>query len=312
MINKNLIYFILINLFLIICNNLAFGYPSAKITARVVDENGGIIQGADVHISFEIAKKEGWGTDNFGMEGISDSKGLFTGQADASSRIGITVLKEGYYTSRLLYEFPSRNKLNNRWEPWNPTVEVILKKKHNPVPMYDNHRTSYNIPKLDTPIGFDLEKEDWVAPYGKGMFSDFIINFNVVDRSYTNYECGFTLTFSNPLDGIQEYFFNNGDQSYFKWPYEAPINGYHREISKKKTMSPANGYRSDEKNNVNYLFRVRTKIDKNGNIIEAKYGKLIGEFGFVPNGQITFRYMLNPDGTRNLEEDPEKNLFKNK
>ena len=42
------------------------------------------------------------------------------------------------------------------------------------------------------------------------------------------------------------------------------------------------------------------------------YGKIEKEFEFDPKGSVYFRYYLNPDGTRNLEEDPGKNLFKKK
>jgi hypothetical protein len=64
--------------------------------------------------------------------------------------------------------------------------------------------------------------------------------------------------------------------------------------------------------NVRYIFRVRTKLDKDGNIIGANYGKIGGEFEFDPKGAIFFGYYFNPDGTRNLEEDKENNLFKTK
>ncbi len=290
----------------------AYCLSTGKLTLIVKDEQGLPVEGAKAYISYSKPEIGGVGVADILKEGITGKDGLFIAESLTMSGVGISAEKVGYYTSNIHYEFTAHSKLLNRWEPWNPTVEVILKNKHNPVPMYDNHRTSYNVPKLDTPIGFDLEKEDWVTPYGKGTTSDFIINFNVVDRAYTDYECGFTLTFSNPRDGIQEYFFDGNDQSSFKWPFEAPDAGFLAQLSKRKTMTPGKGYKSDEKNNVNYLFRVRTIVDQNGNIIEAKYGKLVGEFGFVPNKQITFRYIFNPDGTRNLEEDLEKNLFRKK
>jgi len=289
--------------------SFASAFPSTKITVKAVDEQGFPLVGARVSMAFTIPKPNDFGTADLFAKGVTDKDGVYSAESESIGTLGFSVDDDGFYQSSVGYEFKSSSNITNRWEPWNPTVEVMLKKKRNPVPMYDNHRTSYNVPKLDTPIGFDLEKEDWVAPYGKGTTSDFIINFNVVDRAYTDYECGFTLTFSNPHDGIQEYFFDSNDQSSFKWPFEAPDVGYLAQLSKRKTMTPGKGYNSDEKNNVNYLFRVRTIVDQNGNIIEAKYGKLVGEFGFVPNKQITFRYIFNPDGTRNLEEDPEKNLF---
>jgi hypothetical protein len=258
------------------------------------------------------ANNSGIGLKTIRRDDVTNEDGVVTFQGDGLESVGATIDKEGYYQSGSGYKFTSKSLLN-RWEPWNPTVEVVLKKKRNPVPVYDNYRTSYQIPKFDTPIGFDLERRDWVAPFGHGLVSDFVILYKSEIRAYTDYDCGFTLTFSNPHDGIQEYFFDKEDQSYFKWPFEAPVEGYLPEISKEKTMLlPGTGYNSDEKKTINYMFRVRSKVDNEGNIVEAQYGKLIGEFGFVPKGEITFRYMFNPDGTRNLEEDPEKNLFQQK
>jgi hypothetical protein len=294
------------------CTSPAFGYPTAKITAKVVNEQGNPISGANVSISFMKAKEKEWGMTTYDKDGKSDNEGLYTTSGEGTQSVSIFITKDGYYPSGDGVKLTSRSFLN-RWEPWNPTIEVVLKKKRNPVPMYDNHRTSYKVPKLDTPVGFDLEKEDWVTPYGNGLTADFLITFNAEIRAYTDYDCGFSLKFSNPHDGIQEYFFDAKDQSYFKWPFEAPTSGYLSEISKQKNMLlKTTGYKSDEKNNANYIFRVRTKVDKNGNIVDARYGKISGEFGFVPSGEITFRYFLNPDGTRNLEEDPDRNLFKNK
>jgi hypothetical protein len=288
---------------------LAIAYPTAKITAKVLDENGSVLKGADVHISFEIAKKGGWGTENFGVKGTSDSEGFFTGEAKASSRIGITVRKDGYYFSRQLYEFTSKSTLLNRWEPWNPTIEVVLKKKRNPVGMYMGGGI-IQVPRFDEPVGYDLEKGDWVAPYGKGMTSDFVVTFHTVSRAYTDYECNFTLGFSNYGDGIQEYFFDDTDQSYFKWPFMAPESGYASQVYKEKSDNPKDNFRTNEKKNVRYIYRVRTKKDANGNIVKAMYGKISQEFEFGPNGTILFHYYFNPDGTRNLEEDPKNNLFK--
>jgi hypothetical protein len=291
---------------------LALAYPTAKITAKVVGEKENIIQGADVHISFEIAKKGGWGTDNFGKEGVSDSDGLFTAKANASSRIGITVRKEGYYFSRQIYEFPSRSLLLNRWEPWNPTIEVVLKKKRNPVAMYIGGTNWVEVPALEKPVGYDLEKGDWVAPYGGGFVSDITIEFNLSYRAYTDYDANMTISFPNGQDGIQEYWFDNNDQSYFKWPFQAPVDGYKQSVNIFEKDTPDDGYKTNKKEGVNYIFRIRTKLDKEGNIISANYGKFIGEFGISRKGKTRFSYILNLDGTRNLEEDPEKNLFKKK
>ena len=55
----------------------------------------------------------------------------------------------------------------------------------------------------------------------------------------------------------------------------------------------------------NYYFRVRTQIDKDGNVMSALYGKLYSEFPKL-------HYYLNPnDNDRNVEFDPRQNLFVN-
>ena len=51
------------------------------------------------------------------------------------------------------------------------------------------------------------------------------------------------------------------------------------------------------------------KTDEDGKIISAKYGNIPLEFDFDPFGVLGFTYYFNPDGTRNLEFDPQNNLF---
>jgi len=52
-----------------------------------------------------------------------------------------------------------------------------------------------------------------------------------------------------------------------------------------------------------YYFRVRTKMDENGNVVSAHYGKIYGDF-------MQFRYYFNPTpNDRNIEYDPKQNLL---
>ena len=55
----------------------------------------------------------------------------------------------------------------------------------------------------------------------------------------------------------------------------------------------------------NYYFRVRTKLDENGNVVSARYGKIYGDF-------MQFSYYFNPTpNDRNVEFDPKQNLMTN-
>lgn len=289
---------------------LSFGFSTAKLTLKAVEESGVSIAGAVVNVYFWKAKDEGTGLRSIKVHGSTDTQGTVTFQGEGMESVGATVDKEGYYQSNSGYKFNAYSKQLNRWEPWNPTVEVILKKKHNPVAMFSKYTGKLVIPKFDTPIGFDLEKGDLVSPYGKGIVSDFIFTFHSTQLSFTDYECSVELTFTNKYDGIQEFFFDEEEQSYYKWPFEAPENGYLEGIELYKSFKPGKGLTSNRNIQRNHIFRVRTKINKEGNVIETKYGKIKGDFALGPNGSVVFSYFFNPDGTRNLEEDPEKNLFK--
>ena len=288
----------------------AFSSPTAKLTAKVIDEAELPVAGAQVILSFSGAKiGDGGGLTSFGKEGLSDSDGLFSGSAATLPLVGVVIDKKGYYRSIQKYEFTSRSLLLNRWQPWNPTIDVVLKKIRNPVPMFHKFVEWEPVPALDKPVGYDLEKGDWVAPYGKGQISDFIFEVKNVQRARADYECSYVLTFSNEKDGIQEYFHAPNDQSYYKWPFEAPLYGYQPSLARFRNDSPGKGYKSNEKKGSYYIYRVRTKTDKDGNILSAQYGKVESEIRIIP-GKINFSYYFNPDGTRNLEEDPDKNLFK--
>lgn len=298
-------------LFVMIGN--CFGASTGKITLRVIDEEGNPLAGAKAYISYSKPGIGGIGISDILKEGLTDNEGFFTAESTTINSVGLSAEKTGYYHSGIHYEFKSSSFLLNRWEPWNPTIEVVLKKKRNPVPMYQNYLEALLVPKLNTPVGFDLEKGDWVAPYGNGMTSDlvFTCNNNYVSFSEANTSCD--ISFSNVQDGLQEYKFDEKNQSHYKWPFEAPGNGYViKSLNKWMSVKPGEQYKSNYQEKVNYLFRVRTVVDKNGNIVKANYGKMEGDFRVYKKGTVNFSYIFNPDGTRNLEEDPNKNLLKKK
>ena len=75
--------------------------------------------------------------------------------------------------------------------------------------------------------------------------------------------------------------------------HEAPADGYQREVSQTETTNP----------NRNFYFRVRTKLDENGNVVSARYGKIYGDLA-------QFTYYFNPTpNSRNIEFDPKQNLL---
>lgn len=283
---------------------------TAKVTVRVVDESGKAIYGARVGIGFEVntQKKE------IPSDGFTNSEGRFTASEKCNGYIGFKIEKSGYYMSHGQYIFQYEKKGFMRWEPWNPEVTVILRKIENPVPMYARDST-IEVPVTGKDIGFDLIMNDFVGPYGLGKHSDFVLNLFMIDNGGNDFEYQLKIKFPTLFDGIQTFEEDNKNKSIFRLPRIAPIDGYKREtIAFLKGVK--RGASHSWKDNRNYIFRIRSEVEK-GKLKKAMYGKILRDIeianpikkGRLPT--IHFKYYLNPDYTRNLEYDPTRNLFTN-
>ena len=162
------------------------------------------------------------------------------------------------------------------------------------------------IPEIDKLIGFDLERGDWVAPHGEGSISDFIFYAKYTQRSARDFDYTLSLTFSNEADGIQVANSQSiHKESRLKSDYHAPADGYLTEWEQVRTRRPEIGETNNIDRDRKYYFRVRTEVDRDGNIVSANYGKIYGDF-------LQFSYYLNPTpNDRNVEFDPKRNLFEN-
>lgn len=288
--------------------------PVAKVTLQAVDENRNPLSDANVSLWFE--KKL--------IEGKTDMEGKMSGEGESLGTVTYRVTKEGYYesgsTNHVRYTKIEGKQNSEKYLPWNETVQVIMKKVENPVSMFAKS-VELRIPKeaVGVPIGFDLEQSDWIKPYGKGKKADFIFTISGKKADWKTNEEGISrssleLSFSNAGDGIQEIIHDDNDTSKYILPFKnAPLNNYlpKWEMVKARTYTriiEEKGFRENQ----NFVFRVRTEQDNKGNILKAKYGKIYGPVTFSgteTGGFVHFVYYLNPDGTRNLEFDPNKNLF---
>lgn len=309
---KSIKYFIIIAL---LCTAFAgifhFVYPLGKVTIRVIDNEGQPVENAAVTIRYDYAKGfgMGWGTSSKFVDGVTDKDGLYSLTKATPRRWFYMIRKEGHYSSGDTYEFKD-NIAKLLWWPWNPTMEIELKKVKNPIKMYVKNTTGMQVPVLNNPVGYDLEKGDWVAPYGKGVISDFVFVFKIRFAKNDDWDASYTLTFSNEQDGIQEYSIPKGNQSEYFWPYEAPDNGYIHSLTlgaKNYSIGWGFEHKTDFKENRNYIFRVRSTKDNSGKIIEAKYGRMHGDIIIDGWGSFRMEYYFNPTGNRSLEYG--SNLF---
>jgi len=311
----------------------------AQMTFRVTDDFGNVVTNAPVSVS--TFKKwipgDGFGRDEHAhVDGVTDTNGTVTLKIPSKTGdVRYSVFAAGTYFDKTLkmkvcgmdyYKDRGgsvlfKNNVDRKWQPWNPTVDLVVKRVLNPVPMYAQflERSDTMFSAYNTPVGYDLMKGDWVSPYGKGEISDFIFSLDCqlgeVTRDQIQYfDATMHLTFSNEGDGIQEYEAKPRQGSVLRLPRFAPDTGYKPEWAQKAfEHKDASNYGYNE--NQNYIYRVRTKKDDEGCIVSALYGKIQGPISFsVLNFGAKFgmKYYLNPTpNDRNLEFDLKQNLFKN-
>ena len=296
-------------------------WPNAKITVRVVGEDGVAISNANVHIGFPQGGNAWVGQGKHQVfHGSSDTNGCYTAEARSEMSPGGSVEKEGYYRSFWDYIFKGNYQVIKKWQPWNPTVTVVLRKIVNPIPMYAK-RVETQIPKTNEVFGYDLIIGDWVMPLGKGSVSDLMFCIDGFWNNSRDNMAALQLTFSNKDDGIQRVHSNQVTRSVFRLPREAPAMGYKRSITWRKMRKDNADHKgdilvNDYSEGMNYFFCVRTRTNEAGIVTNAYYGKIHGDFEFggasAKGGYLKFTYYLNPTSNdRNMEFDPKQNLFKN-
>lgn len=314
--------------------------PQAKVTCRVLDESGNVVTGAVVN--FSTFKKAAWDAGSLKTEftdvaGATDTNGFVTlsilciqgevscsvyrGNQGIQNGIRMAVAGTDYYLDygKKVY---FTNHVAGRWQPWNPTIELPLRRILNPSAMHAK-KTNIRIPVFNESLGYDLEKGDWISPHGTGLTADFIFQVRCVwngdESPYGEkyYDASVELTFSNEDDGIIEFADSQPalEGSIFRLSRFAPDNGYTNKWSLRQLMNSEGSHydTASQREGLNYFLRVRTKKDEAGNIIAANYGKIRKPLQLIVtpgNTWIGMTYYFNPTpNDRNMEFDPSRNLF---
>jgi len=269
-----------------------------KATLKVVDESGHPVAGALAIIGYYTNSIS---TDT---ERITGTNGLFEFQDTSSSDFAdysFEARKDGFYG------IWQQVNLQSPYNPakWNIEKKLVLKKIGKPIAMYaKKYAMALKLPEYNKKIAFDLMIGDWVGPYGKGITSDVIFEQNYTNISSWEYFSKITVSFPKNGDGIQVYTIPDAEVgSGLRSPHEAPTEGYQPELTRETSAKPGQASKFEYDPNRIYLFRVRTVLDHDGNIVSARYGKIYGDF-------MQFSYCLNPTpNDRNIEFDPRQNLL---
>ena len=201
-----------------------------------------------------------------------------------------------------------KESIAGKWVVDPPMIETMLKRIKNPIPMYAKNLTNEGggplyIPVADKDLAYDLVGGDWLVPYGKGKTGDIVFHHTFQKDPSGNSKRVIKITFPGKNDGLIVFDRDLWKGSKLRSDYEAPDQGYQPAVTLVRTIIESK-VTDDAKLDRNYYFRVRSKLDEDGNIISANYGKIYGDF-------MSFIYYFNPTpNDRNVEFDPSRNLLK--
>jgi len=284
---------------LLLCCSAAtaeYGEPISKVALRVVDTTGAPVTNASVRVASYWRPKK--------IRGTTNTNGVFRYEDKLHGEVNCYVDKPGWYHSggeawhrKFQGDYPTQ------------TLTVVLKRIVDPVLMVDR-TVETHLPRLDVPVGFDFVEGDWVAPDGKGSVADVWMTGTMRFVSRKDHEIRVHATFSNVVDGVQEFAAVKPDDqrmaSDLMPPQVAPPDGYARELTLWQSCEPGGWLREHDRQDRNYLFRIRTRLDENGEITAANYGWTYGEIALdSEDGKriwMRLRYYYNPDPhSRSLE-----------
>ncbi len=308
--------------------SLAFaqkGIP-AKVVFAVRNDEGQPVTNATVEGCFTDLSPSG-GRDRFA--GRTDTNGLYRAEGVAFPGVYARFTCADYYSTvternRDLirrpdgrgYEIPAR---------WDVEIPVLLKRIRKPIPMYTREVENPYIAafeavgkyRLAATSRYDIAQGEFLPPHGRGTVADLtytwkmaIYKTNRIGRALDrDMLCEIRMT--NGLDGICRGIPDGGkgqnrnEGSACISAYEAPADGYTNVIAFHRNVRGTKAESNDDQHYL-YYFRIRTQTNEMGQVTNALYGKIYGQI----NGNFT--YYLNPTpNDRNMEFDPEKNLFKN-
>lgn len=229
------------------------------------------------------------------------------------------------------------------WQPDNLVATIRLQRVEHPIPLFvkrvelrDNKNGIGGLDGTNSVLRFDLMKGEWLPPYGNGEVADLLIDskLTITDRErkfrYATkkvedvlfYELSNAIDFGGQDDFVRQ--LDAGKMAGIKIREAAEFNpgnrviramGMRKVIAKNKNWHCE--YYSDKDADRCYTFRIRTRRNDEGKLVEAYYGKIYGDFEFEGDDKkgligVKFLYYLNPTSLdRNLEWDMKNNLCPN-
>ena len=320
---------------------------TAKFTALVIDDDTGIPM-PEVVTRANFKEDIGWRAwtespkpDVDVKETGRDGRCRLTGKTNCGDVCcWVPEPPKGYYSGRGWGHCYKEKDLFGVWQPDNLVATIRLQRVEHPIPLFvkrvelrDYERGIGGFDGTNSVLRFDLMKGDWLPPYGKGEIADMRISskLRITDKErkfrYSTkkvedvlfYELVNGITFGGGEDFVHSF---NADatagiklrtaEDVKSANATTRVRGMRKKIAKNKNWHCE--YYSDSLPDRCYTFRIRTRRNDKGELVEAYYGKIYGDFEFEGDDKkgligVKFLYYLNPKSLdRNLEWDMKTNL----
>ena len=278
----------------------------AKECLQVVDQDGMPV--ADARIWGGLQTGDGY-KDFIPIRGSTDTNGEYIVQGKCTNRIRCDITLDGYYVSEFeLTDYGHTHSIGgDKWLPHGSKTEIVLNKILNPMPLCcHNSRTLFKIPVYNEWVGFDFERFDFVRPYGQGQENDMMLRFALDNPARDDYHMTMEVSFTNNLyAGVYELARNKSSE--LESVYHADANAFYQQslvYRFDRIPGKVSRYTQQLTSNNYLVFRTRTKVDAEGKLISAHYGKIYGDWNFVgPGGMSMELCVFNPTpNDTNLED----------
>lgn len=286
-------------------NAYRFGAES-KVVYHVVDDDGHSVPEAEAEV---VYRSYGRRQDNANWKTLTDSNGVFVAQHRTNERLVVHVRKDGHYYGRdeISYFDMARSRVaDGKWQPYGATKRLVLKRVKKPTSLVKHDELdSRKIPAYGEWLGFDLERFDFMRPYGFGVSEDVLLRFSL--EKGERYLSAVELSFTNHLfAGVC--LMRKDLHSGLRFVYQADTNEQYATSCRYTYVRRAG--RPPEVNTLDaysyLIFRTRTRVDRDGRLVSAHYGILEGPLGFVgPGGFFVSHCLFNgTENDKNLEWSP--------
>ena len=250
----------------------------AKIELCIADDDGTPVPDAKIkaYLGMNFRPLGTW------INGTTDTNGVFVLEGKTcGDEIEVFVAKDGYYGSHVIYRYAKmgeeRDVKDGKWQPYGAAEKIGLRKIKNPIRLVSNVESmayDFSITVTNVAVGFDMMKNDWVAPYGAGDTSDFYLEFRS-DGLPPNASrfAQLIMTYSEPFGAVYEV--PVATQSDFKGCYTVDGDKFGTRPFLFENRMTESGRQIDRLGeNRLFVVRSRCKVDEHGRLVSANYATL--------------------------------------